>query len=114
MEAKIVSPAVLIVVAAAGIAGYTVPSQDFSGALRIWRFVIAAAASAAGAAGVVLAGIALVCHLAGLESFGVAYLTPFSANAGEQVEGHAVLRRPISRTKLRPAALHPRNRRNQR
>jgi len=114
VEAKIVSPAVLIVVAAAGIAGYTVPSQDFSGALRIWRFVIAAAASAAGAAGVVLAGIALVCHLAGLESFGVAYLTPFSANAGEQVEGHAVLRRPISRTKLRPAALHPRNRRNQR
>lgn len=113
VEAKIVSPAVLIVVAVAGIAGYTVPNQDLAGALRIWRFLLTAAASLAGAAGLVLAGMALVCRLARLESFGVAYLTPFAANAGEQVEGHAVLRRPLSRVKLRPAALHPRNRRNQ-
>lgn len=113
VEAKIVSPAVLIVVAVAGIAGYTVPNQDLAGAFRIWRFLITAAASIAGAAGLVLAGLVLVCHLARLESFGVAYLTPFAANAGEQVEGHAVLRQPLSRTKLRPAALHPRNRRNQ-
>lgn len=113
VEAKIVSPAVLIVVAVAGIAGYTVPNQDFAGALRIWRFLITAAASAAGAAGLILAGMTMVCRLARLESFGVAYLTPFAANAGEQVEGHAVLRRPLVRVKLRPAALRPRNRRNQ-
>ncbi len=114
VEAKIVSPAVLIVVAIAGIAGYTVPDQEFAGALRLWRFLITLAASAAGAGGLVLAGMALVCRLARLESFGVAYLTPFAANAGEQVEGHAVLRLPVSRAKLRPASLHPRNRRNQR
>ena len=33
VEAKIVSPAVLIVVAVAGIAGYTMPSQELGGAL---------------------------------------------------------------------------------
>jgi len=113
VEAKIVSPAVLIVVAVAGIAGYTVPNQDFSGALRLWRFGLAVAAALAGAGGLVLGGMALVCHLAGLESFGVAYLTPFAANGAEQVEGHAVLRRPLRRTVLRPAALKPKNRRNQ-
>ena len=113
VEAKIVSPAVLIVVAAAGIAGYTVPNQDFAAALRLWRFGLAAVAALAGAAGLVLGGMALVCHLAGLESFGVAYLTPFAANAGEQVEGHAVLRRPLRRTVLRPAAIKAKNRRNQ-
>lgn len=113
VEAKIVSPAVLITVATAGIAGYTVPNQDFSAALRLWRFGITVAASIAGSAGLVLGGMALVCHLAGLESFGVAYLTPFAANAGEQVEGHAVLRQPLPRVKLRPAALDPQNRRNQ-
>jgi len=113
VEAKIVSPAVLIVVAVAGIAGYTVPDQDFAGALRLWRFGLAAAAALAGAAGLTLGGMALVCHLAGLESFGVAYLTPFAANAGEQVEGHAVLRRPLRRSVLRPAALKAKNRRNQ-
>ena len=113
VEAKIVSPAVVIVVAVAGIAGYTMPSQDFAGALRIWRFVLAVAASAAGAAGLVLAGAVLVCRLASIESFGVAYLTPFASNAGEQVEGHAVLCQPLPRVKLREKALHTKNRRNQ-
>ncbi len=113
VEAKIISPAVLIVVAIAGIAGYTMPSQELAGALRIWRFVLAVLASIAGLFGVVMGGAVLICHLAGIESFGVAYLTPFAANEGEQVEGRAVLRQPLPRTKLRPAALRPRNRRNQ-
>ena len=113
VEAKIVSPAVLIVVAVAGIAGYTMPSQDFAGALRVWRFLLAAAASLAGAAGMVLVGAVLVYRLASIESFGVAYLTPFASNAGEQVEGHAVLRWPLPRVKLREKALHTKNRRNQ-
>ena len=114
VEAKIVSPAVLIVVAIAGIAGYTMPSQELAGALRIWRFVLAVLASVAGLFGLVMGAAALVVHLAGIESFGVSYLTPFAANAGEQVEGHSFLRQPLPRTKLRPAALRPRNRRNQR
>ena len=113
VEAKIVSPAVLIVVAVAGITGYTMPSQDFSAALRVWRLVIAAAASIAGSFGMVIAGVVLVCRLASIESFGVAYLTPFASNAGEQVEGHTVLRLPLRRVKLREKALRTPNRRNQ-
>lgn len=113
VEAKIVSPAVLIVVAIAGIAGYTMPSQDFAGALRIWRFLLAIAASVAGAFGMVLVGAVLVCRLASIESFGVAYLTPFASNAGEQVEGHTVLRQPLPHTKLREKWLNTQNRRNQ-
>lgn len=113
VEAKIVSPAVLIVVAIAGIAGYTMPSQDFASALRVWRFLLAVAASLAGCFGMVLVGAVLVCRLASIESFGVAYLTPFASNAGEQVEGHAVLRQPLRKTKLREKALHTKNRRNQ-
>ncbi len=113
VEAKIVSPAVLIVVAIAGIAGYTVPAQDFSGALRIWRFLLAIAASVAGAFGMVVTGAALVCRLACIESFGVAYLTPFASNTGQAKQGNAVLRRPLPYAKLREAALHTKNRRNQ-
>ena len=113
VEAKIISPAVLIVVAIAGIAGYTMPSQEVAGALRIWRFLLALLASAAGLFGVVAGLSALVIPLAGIESFGVSYLTPFASNAGEQVEGHAVFRQPLPRVKQRPAALKTRNRRNQ-
>jgi hypothetical protein len=113
VEARIVSPAVLIVVAIAGIAGYTMPSQDLAGALRLWRFLLALCASVGGLFGIAAGAAAAVFHLAGIESFGVAYLTPFAANAGEQVEGRTVLRQPLPKAKLREAALKIRNRRNQ-
>lgn len=113
VEARIVSPAVLIVVAAAGIAGYVMPSQDLAGALRIWRFALAVLASFGGIFGTILGAAGMVIHLAGLESFGVAYLTPFAANAGAQVEGETVLREPLPQVKLREAALKTKNRRQQ-
>ena len=113
VEAKIISPAVLIVVAAAGIAGYTMPSQELAGALRIWRFVLAVLASIAGLYGLTMGTVALVVRLGRLESFGVAYLTPFASAAGEQVEGRTVIRQPLTKVKLRSAALKTANRRKQ-
>ena len=113
VEAKLVSPAVLVVVAIAGIAGYTAPSQDFAGALRIWRFGLTVAGGLLGLTGLVLAGMSLVYRLARLETFGVAYLTPFASNAGRQKEGHVVLREPLPEVKTRPDHLNTENRRNQ-
>ncbi len=114
VEAKIISPAVLIVVAMAGIAGYTIPSQDFAGGVRIWRLILTLAGGLGGLLGVSLAGAVLVGHLAGLSCFGVPYLTPFASAAGEQGEGHALCRVPNPWAELRPAALKSANRRNQR
>lgn len=113
VEAKILSPAVVIVVAAAGITGFTMPSQDLSNALRIWRFLLALMAGIAGFFGVAAGMAFLICHLAGMESFGLAYLTPFAADAGQQVEGHAVFRQPIPEVKMRELSLKPENRRRQ-
>ena len=61
----------------------------------------------------VLGGAFLVFRLAALESFGVAYLTPFASNAGRQREGHTVLRQPLPKVKRRPDYLKVKNRRNQ-
>ena len=113
VEAKLVSPAVLVAVAIAGIAGYTAPSQDFAGAIRIWRFLLTVLAGIFGAIGLVLGGMLLVYRLARLESFGVAYLTPFASNARKQTEGHTVLRQPLRDAKTRPDYLNTKNRRNQ-
>ena len=113
VEARLVSPAVLVVVAVAGICGYTAPSQDFAGALRIWRFLLTVGAGTAGLLGLILPGIVLVYRLASLESFGVAWLTPFASNGGQQREGHTVLRQPLPRVKTRPGWLNTKNRRNQ-
>ncbi len=114
VEAHIVSPAVLIAVAIAGVAGYTMPSQDFGNALRLWRFGLAILASAGGLFGLSLGCAALIYHLAGLETFGVPYLAPFTT--GVQVRrGHPTLfRLPLPSMKWRDGGGKAYNRRNQR
>ena len=104
VEARIVSPAVLIAVAMAGIAGYTMPNQDFGGALRLWRFGLTILASISGLFGLVLGCGVLIHHLAGLESFGQPYLTSAAGT----------LRRPLPLEKWRERVRWPLNRRNQR
>lgn len=108
VEAKLVSPAVLVAVAVAGIAGYTAPSQDFAAAIRIWRFGLTLAGGVLGLMGLVLGGVVLLWHLAGLESFGVPYLSPLG-RAGKR----ALLRQPLPSVKTRPEELNTENRRNQ-
>jgi hypothetical protein len=102
VEAKLISPAVLIAVAGAGIAGYTMPSQELSGALRLWRFVMVFAAGLAGLFGMVAAAALLINHLARLESFDTPYLSR-----------SPVLRLPLPWDKFRERFLKPRDYRNQ-
>lgn len=113
MEASIVSPVVLIVVAIAGIAGYTVPSQEFSAALRIWRFGLAIAASIGGLFAVTALAAVLVYRLAQLEAFGVALSHPLRRLRQRAGEGHGVIRWPTHRVKFRESALKTRNQRRQ-
>ncbi len=113
VEAKIVSPVVVIVVAFAGIAGYTMPNQDFAAALRICRFLLVLCAIAGGMFGLVIGLILLVYHLAGLESFGVPYLTPFAGKNGGKGMLRALLRPPLYGTQYREEALHVQDVRNQ-
>ena len=113
VEAHIVSPAVLIAVAIAGVAGYTIPSQDFAGALRLWRFLLAVLASTAGTFGLGMGVAGLIYHLAGLESFGVPYLAPFTSGARFSAGQPDVVRPPLSRMKWRNGAVYTENRRNQ-
>ena len=114
VEAHIVSPAVLIAVAIAGVAGYTMPSQDMAAALRLWRFLLAILASLGGLFGLAMGCAALICHLAGLESFGVPYLAPFAGGAGLGGTARAVVRAPLPWQKLRERILKTPNRRKQR
>lgn len=79
VDARLVSPAALIVAAAAGICGFALPDRDLSDALRLWRLVLTALGGIAGLFGVSVGTLALLVHLAGLSSLGEAYLEPFSA-----------------------------------
>lgn len=79
VEAKLISPAALIVVSIAGICGFVQPNRDLSNALRVWRFLIAVVGAVGALFGVTVGGILLLIHLSSLKSLDVPYLTPLSS-----------------------------------
>lgn len=113
VEAKLISPAIVIVVAVTVIAGFTMPNQDFSNATRLWRFIITTFSTIAGLLGLSVALILLIIHLAGMESFGVSYLAPFSANEGRDIAADSIFRLPVWMMKQRPQNLKPVNKQRQ-
>ncbi len=78
VEASLISPAALIVTAAAGICGFALPGKSFVDAVRLARFALTLCAALAGLCGLTLGLLALLIHLSGVESFGKAWLAPFS------------------------------------
>ena len=78
VEAKLVSPIAIIVVAVSGIACYTLPSQDLGFALRLCRLGLVLAAILGGLFGLGAGLCLLLLHLGDLDSFGVNYTAPLS------------------------------------
>ena len=83
VEAKVLSPIVIIVVAIAGVAGYTQPSQELGAAVRMWRFVLVGLAAALGFFGLTAGLILLVWRLCDMENLGVCLLHPLCDRGGE-------------------------------
>ena len=78
VEARLVSPIAIIVVAVSGIACYTLPSQDMGSAIKLARLLMLLSAIAAGFFGIGIFCCILLLHLAGIDSFGVNYTAPVS------------------------------------
>ncbi|MGX8698540.1 MAG: spore germination protein [bacterium] len=100
VEARVVSPVVVVVVALSGIAGYTCPSQDMAAAVRIVRLLLVLPAVFQGLYGLVTGAVLITWHLAGLESFGTPYLSPFAGDPTRH-RLRALLRFSMKRKKLR-------------
>lgn len=112
VEAKVISPIAVIVVATAGIAGYTIPNQDLGEALRLTRFFLVLTAIAAGMFGIAAGCILLLWHLCSLCSYGVAYLAP-TADGGALDLLRALTQPPLQKKKYRDARLRTPDRRRQ-
>ena len=84
VEANLISPAALIIVSAAGICGFALPGKSFADAVRICRFGLTLCAALAGLCGLTLGFLALLVALARLDSFGKAYLAPYSELRGRR------------------------------
>ena len=110
VDSKLVSPAALIVTASSGICGFTLPNRELSDAVRLWRFVLTVLAGLWGLFGVTVGLLLLLTELAGLESLGRSYLSPFGR---AEVKG-ALVRPRLVRQKWRDGALKPMDDQNQR
>lgn len=95
VNANIVSPVVVVVIAITGVAGFIMPNQDFSNALRISRFLLLLAAGIVGLYGMAIGLMLIFYYLATLESFGIPYFTPFSGTDGKNVLIDTVARTPM-------------------
>jgi hypothetical protein len=85
ISAGILSPGVVIVIAAAGISGFVIPSQDFSNAIRICRVLFVLAAIIGGLFTLTLGAILMLYRMCGLETFGVPYFSPFAGAEGRRM-----------------------------
>lgn len=95
VQAKIVSPAAVIIVAIAVISGYVLPSQDFNNAVRIIRIGMFMLAYIAGLFGISMGLIILLYHLCSLKNFGIPYMVPFTSNEGKSILADTFIRPPI-------------------
>ena len=74
VEAKVLSPIVIIVVVAAGIGGYAQPSQELAAAVRLWRLALVLGAAVLGIFAVAALCMALLWRLCDTEDMGLCYL----------------------------------------
>lgn len=112
VEAKVISPIAVIVVALAGISGYALPSQDMGAAVRIWRFLLVVAAVLAGLFGVAALLCFAVWQLCTMDSFGTNYTAPLSDGRPHSLR-RTFLRPPKPEEKFREPELNTPDKRRQ-
>ena len=78
VQAGIISPIMIIVVAISAISGLVFTSIELTSAIRFWRIFLMILAASLGIYGIYLGLILLITKLASISSFGKPYLAPFS------------------------------------
>ena len=112
VEAKLVSPTVVVIVALAGIAGFILPNQDLSSGIRLTRFIMAVLAAIGGFFGMTAGLILLITHLCSLDNYGVAYMSPF-VDVEKSNHKDTLFRFPIKYFTKRSKKIAPENRTKQ-
>lgn len=104
VDANLVSPIVVIVVAFTALCSFAIPNEEFAFSFRILKFVLIFLSAWLGFFGFLVGMFAVLVHMAGLKSFGNPYLTPYvGAQLNEyQDEKDALVRFPLRMMWKRP------------
>lgn len=108
VQAGIVSPSMVIIVAITGIASFATPSYNLAITIRMLRFVIMVCAAFFGFYGIAIINVIIIAHLCSLQSFGVPYMAPLAPfNLLDQKDN--IFRFPIWSRRTRPMFLKQTN-----
>ncbi|WP_040289137.1 spore germination protein [Alicyclobacillus hesperidum] len=105
VQAGIVSPLLVIVVATTALASFTVPNYELSMGIRIMRFAFLIAGAVLGFYGIAILFVVYVVRLSMLKSFGVPILSPIAPSSGASRD--VLLRGPLWSMNKRPSFLYP-------
>lgn len=77
VQAGIISPIMVILVATTAIASFAIPAYNFSISLMLFKFVYILVCAALGLYGFILLSLIIIGNLVKTKSFGIPYLSPF-------------------------------------
>ncbi|SDC49381.1 spore germination protein KA [Terribacillus halophilus] len=107
VEANIVSPIVVILVALSGLSSFTAANYSINHTLRISRFIFILAASLMGALSLLGAIIIWLAYAVSLNSFGVPYFSPATPHTKSSDDTY--FRKLLKNIKWRPVFLKPKD-----
>ena len=114
VEAGLVSPIVVIVVALTAICGFTMPTISLNAGIRICKYLLVLTSAFMGLLGFWVGAVVILIHLASLKSFGFPYLYPFVSSDlnGYNDLKDTVVRPPLFMMKRRPIFAKPDHRKH--
>ena len=101
INAGLVSPPMVIIVALTAIASFTTPSYAIGLSARVLRFVVLFAGAAMGLFGIQFISIIILIHLCSLRSFGQPYFQPFGPLMIQDIKD-SIIRLPFWKLITRP------------
>ena len=104
VDANIVSPIVVIVVAFTALCSFSIPNEEFAFSFRILKFFLIIMSAWLGFFGLLVGLLVILIHLSRLMSFGIPYLMPFVGAdlSGYEDERDSIWRAPFRRLTRRP------------
>lgn len=105
VEANVVSPILVIIVAVTGLASFAIPEISLSFLIRISKFMFLIAGTLIGFFGIAALFTICIAYLSNVQSFGVYFMSPFTPNYKSSKD--FVIRPPIWKQWIRPMNLNP-------
>ncbi len=111
VQANVVSPVLIIIIAATGLGNFAIPNFDLAFAVRILRFIFIFASAVLGFYGITLVLVALTGAIASMKSFGVPFLSTAAPRVRKSFDSFIMW--PIWKQEMRPDVLNPLDTRKQ-